>query len=531
MGSRLKTSAMSPARRARAGLIVAVVGLAAAGCTDDSGISDVTSTSTTGSTSTTVAESTTTAPLDDATTVPGEAGTSTTVPPAPGVDLPPLLENSEGAHDQLTGVGRLTGQGSDCTAFLVDTGADDGPAFALTNGHCVGLFDSSTVIVDGSGGGTVAFNRFVDTDNVEVAVAAVRWATMRGVDIAVLELDTTLGDLRDRDVVAYSLRPPPLEDTGIRVVGVPVTGVDPEEYFLRASDCSAGTTTRLLEFTWLWDAAQSNDCDAIVGGNSGSPVFDPDGNVVGIINTTTVAAAPGGECYLGHPCELTSASARMVADTSYAIPVDGVAACFTPAGTFDVSTCDLERGAPPVTLAISAPAQQSPASWQLSIQAAAGPGTPALAGKAGPIGQVDCRDAAGYQPIDAATFQPPAPSGEGFHVACVAPLDGATVGTDVASHAILQVDDTPPVVEPELSIIEGEDGEYSIEPIFATPELSDYVLKVGPPADTDCADPEGYVRYRRIPIQVPAADVPASVCVIGSDLADNAAPPARFELD
>jgi hypothetical protein len=154
----------------------------------------------------------------------------------------------------------------------------------------------------------------------------------------------------------------------------------------------------------------------------------------------------------------------------------------------------------------------------------------ALAGKAGPVGQVDCREASGYQPIDAAAFQPPAPSGEGFHVACVAPLEGATVASGVASFAILQVDDTPPVVEPELSIIEGEDGAFSIEPIFATPELSDYLVKVGPRATVDCADPEGYVRYRRMPIQVPAADVPASACVIGHDLADNAAPAVRFEL-
>jgi hypothetical protein len=285
------------------------------------------------------------------------------------------------------------------------------------------------------------------------------------------------------------------------VVGVPVTGVDPEEYFPRASDCAAGPTSRLLEFTWLWDAAQSNDCDAIVGGNSGSPVFDPDGNVVGIINTTTVAAAPGGECYLGHPCELAVAGAGMVADTSYAIPVDGVAACFTAAGTFDVSACDLEAGAPVVTVAIGAPAQQSPASWQLSIDAAPGA---ALVAKAGPIGEVDCRDAAGYQPIDPAAFQP---------------------------QPILQVDDTPPVVEPELSIVEGEDGDFGVEPIFATPELSDYLVKIGPRATVDCADPDGYVRYRRIPLQVAATDVPASVCVIGHDLADNAAPPVRFELD
>ena len=99
-----------------------------------------------------------------------------------------------------------------------------------------------------------------------------------------------------------------------------------------------------------------------------------------------------------------------------------------------------------------------------------------------------------------------------------------------AAFVVLQVDDTPPVVEPDLSAVESDDG-YRVEPIFATPELSDYQVKIGRFSSTDCADPRGYVRYRRIPIEVAVAELPASVCVIGYDLADNASEPARFELD
>lgn len=542
MGAHVDSRPRSARRWARAAAVVAVAAVAGVACTDDSGRGGDTSvtatpasTSTTtstvpGSASTAPTDSASTAPGQDGTTVPGGEGTTTTsTTPVPGVELPPLLENDGGANDALTGVGRLTGQGSDCTAFLVDTGADEAPAFALTNGHCVGLFDNRSVIVDGPGGGTVAFNRFVDTDDVEVGIASVRWATMRGVDLAVLQLDTTLGDLRDQEVAAYVLRPFAPEATGIRIVGVPVTGVDPDEYYVRASDCAAGHTTRLLEFTWLWDAAQANDCDAIVGGNSGSPVFDPDGDVVGIVNTTTVAASPGGECYLGHPCEVTAAGAAMATATSYAMPVDGVAACFTAGGTFELGSCDLEAAAPPVTVTLSAPVQQSPAAWQVSIEGAAG--TIELAGKAGPIGEVDCREAAGYQPIEPQTFQPAAPVGEGFHVACVATVSGGVPDTASSSAVILQVDDTPPVEEPELSIIETGDGGFRVEPIFATPELSDFIVKVGRFAATDCADPDGFVRYRRIPIPVAAEELPASVCVIGFDFADNPSPPVRFELD
>lgn len=520
--------------------LVAVLALVAcaAACSDDRGGASTSTAPTTPPVIETTVPPTSTVPPTEP-SVPVETTPSTTVPVPPGIELPPLVENDDGANDALTGVGRLSGQGSDCTAFLVDTGADDAPAFALTNGHCVGIFDSRTVIVDGPGGGVVAFNRFVDTDDVEVGVRSVRWATMRGVDLAVLELDQTVGALGDAGVAAYALRPFALEGTGIRVVGVPVTGIDPAEWFVRAADCAAGATTRLLEFSWVWDEAQANDCDAIVGGHSGSPVFDASGAVVGIINTTTVGAGPGGECYLGHPCEVTVAGARMVADTSYAIPVDGIAGCFTPLGDFDPTICTIEPAPPAATLSLERPVQQSPASWNASIVAGDGSSEPpspganvpiGLAGRAGPIGVTDCRDATGYTPTAPDTYAVGAPPAqEGFFVACLAPLVDGEVHTRAASYAVLQVDDTPPVVAPELSVIELGD-ERSIEPIFATPELSDYVLKVGTPAGTDCADPEGYVRYRRIPVRVGADERPASVCVIGFDLAENASEPARFEL-
>jgi hypothetical protein len=156
---------------------------------------------------------------------------------------------------------------------------------------------------------------------------------------------------------------------------------------------------------------------------------------------------------------------------------------------------------------------------------------PGVAAQAGPIGTTDCRQHEGYAPTATDTFPALPPGGEGFYLACLAPLTAAGVDTSAASFAVLQVDDTPPVVQPELSILETGEGGFSVEPIFATPELSDFVVKIGRFAATDCADPDGYVRYRRIPLRVAADELPASVCVIGFDLADNPSPPARFELD
>src|SRR4029078_12320428 len=81
--------------------------------------------------------------------------------------------------------------------------------------------------------------------------------------------------------------------TDLRAVGIPVNGIPNAERVLRATGCAAAGTHRLLEWLWVWDAAQANDCPGIVGGSSGSPVFRAGSPLVvaGIINTTTIGAA------------------------------------------------------------------------------------------------------------------------------------------------------------------------------------------------------------------------------------------------
>ena len=61
----------------------------------------------------------------------GDLRVATPDPPAPPVPV------AEGAA--FTGVARLDLGGS-CTASLVETGADEAPAYLLTNGHCAGSY-------------------------------------------------------------------------------------------------------------------------------------------------------------------------------------------------------------------------------------------------------------------------------------------------------------------------------------------------------------------------------------------------------
>lgn len=60
---------------------------------------------------------------------------------------------------------------------------------------------------------------------------------------------------------------------------------------------------------------------------SGSPVLDPvSRKAVGVINTTTVGMSETGNCDLGSPCEISGQGTPPRAETSYNVPIDGLAA-------------------------------------------------------------------------------------------------------------------------------------------------------------------------------------------------------------
>src|SRR5262245_13792912 len=118
-----------------------------------------------------------------------------------------LLENGEGQNARFRGIGRLADAMS-CTAFLVDNGGGaDAPAYVLSNGHCAsdwaGSASSVRVEVDRAptSGATMRFDYFVDTPATPVAVKRIAFATMKGVDLSVVELATTRGELDARGIL------------------------------------------------------------------------------------------------------------------------------------------------------------------------------------------------------------------------------------------------------------------------------------------------------------------------------------------
>jgi len=101
----------------------------------------------------------------------------------------------------FSGVATLNA-GSNCTGTLVDTGVTAGPAYVLTNGHCVGGVGRSaqrTTLGLKWFGTAESFRAAGNLDaTLTVDVAEIAYSTMRATGTAVVRLDATLGELVGR---------------------------------------------------------------------------------------------------------------------------------------------------------------------------------------------------------------------------------------------------------------------------------------------------------------------------------------------
>lgn len=476
------------------------------------------------------------------------ASPSAVIPSTPAATPSPgskLLNGADGSLDALKGIAKFDGA-SNCTgAFIQTSNQANAPAYLITNGHCAQDWNPNEVYRDVpvGDGYTATFNYFVDTQDAHIVIPArrVAYSTMKGRDVAIIELDATVGELTGQGIQPFAIAETAPAPTIIRVYGVPVTGLAPEESYLRREDCSMTGQANLLEFQWHFFDSSRNTCRDIFGGSSGSPVFaESSDEIFALINTTTV----GGEyaCALGVPCEVTDAGIQMHPNTSYATPIVGMSHCFDEQGRFilDASTCPLDDGhqltlegqprSPSQPIIVDDSGARHHAAWNTTLS---GDFT-YYRFKTGAVSSVNCRDESAYsEPIALRSdniIEDEIPEAEGFYYLCLVAGNSPTTDATWQSFAnatvvFAQIDTTPPAIPPTLSVRDFE-TEYLIEPIFVVPELVHYILKFGPPEDTDCNDMTGYLPYRRIPLRLEkSTQIPATVCVIGYDYADNATPP------
>jgi hypothetical protein len=320
-----------------------------------------------------------------------------------------LIQQASAAGTSLTAVGRTIGLAEACTAWLLDVGAQpDQQAYAVTTARCVGQSDTATVLADeGIDDARVEFNAFAtlttatQPDLVQAPVEAVEWASVRGSDLAVLRLATSYGELVERGVQPIDAVAALEEGSQILVAGVPVQGIEPNEQYLRGSRCQVAQTSDVLEGGLLRHDSQAAECEGIRGGSWGSPVFNPAGDAVAMVNTTTNGSDVSAACAIGVPCRVAADGAVSVDEgASYLVPVADLASCF-PEGTFTLGgQCPLEDPAS-VLPAKAVPAVSTPGST-VEVQLDGGlpegfASTADIEVTQGPLGTVDCRAPQGWQ--------------------------------------------------------------------------------------------------------------------------------------
>jgi hypothetical protein len=456
-----------------------------------------------------------------------------------------LLPFRDGAS-AYSGVGRYEGRAT-CTAFFLDTGPVpivqqfDAPAYAVTNGHCPAFPGPNEVLVDQPGVGRVIFNFFVDSERrqVPVQVARVAYATMKGSDVAVLELTA-----RYMDLAVQLIRPLRVASSNRTVPGDPITIVgaplwpDLGEAFLRAVSCrTEGVASALLEGTWHWFDAPFNHCRDTLPGSSGSPVISAaDRLVIGMVNTSTRGSGAITECAIDSPCELGEAGPLTRPDTTYVASLIGIAACFDADRRFSVAEpgCPLDPGNEPVPepqhigpvnpRLATLPLGPGRRAWDVTV-----PSTSAAFRFAVVTRSPDeCRARSVYStpvsPVRTPSIDVPLPLTEGFAFLCI--VDAASIGDGwlrepTPTVIVARTDLTPPRMKAQARITESDEA-WFVRFRTVAEEVAFHAYKVGPPSETRCSDGSGYKMVLDALTALPKATRPYRLCVIPYDAAQNA---------
>lgn len=462
-----------------------------------------------------------------------------------------LLRNADGANDGFSGVGQFRATLT-CTGSLIDpsgSGAPDAKAWLLTAGHCISL-EPYGVILNQPSTASVIFNFFSDTPDRRVAIRArtVGWATMKGVDLALIELNASLGELG-----TSGIRPVRLSEMTAKAgravfwTGISLSPIPTDMQFLRRGRCTLGQRVQLMEGSWFWTGDFSNDCPDLYGGASGSPLFDAEsGAVIGVIGTSTLLnfeQGPDYDCQVNRPCLARAGGPVMQRDTSYASPVQGIAGCFDQTNGLDVRRpgCPLDPGdqltvrsgsieVPPV-------AGGKPAAWDTALSG----NQRFYAYKHFPMGMDDCRNPAAYSaPIPLAgapMIADPVGNADGYYFLCV--IAGDTPSFDSSwqqpAHASVRfkrLDSQPPLltIDYELEQLQGAYRLTNGTGGGGTSGLGPMFFKRGFLSSTDCSDPQDYRVQTSIPQIVRTSEFPVRICWKSSDKAGNYAEPAAFDF-
>ncbi len=442
-----------------------------------------------------------------------------------------VLRNSQGINDRYSGIARISAR-SQCTGWLWQPTQATDKAWVVTSGHCVQFYQKRSTSYDvlveqPAGNWSVTFKYFVDTqdDQVTIPISKIVYSTMKEVDLAILEIDSTYEELETQGISPLVLADsPPVVGEEVSVVGVPSGGVASHEAYLRRADCQQEGRFNVAEWHWFWSNTHRNSCLDISSGSSGSPMFNAAGQVFAVLNTTSHGAISQ-NCYLGNPCEVNSNEAAPAFGKNYGSEFIGVDVCFENGIASFSETCPLPTlDSVSFTTTLRNPTRPAdeeavPFKWNFDFMEQ---DPDEILWQQGRGSELTCKSVEGYHSFNRGAFPiegTAIPNKNDLYQVCFVKKSQLLQTPLHPTVFNLFVDTIPPQTRPlVVYVIFG--NTITFEPIFEVPEHSDFEVAWGRQSETDCATAK-YVPYRRNPFHVSDRELPLKVCVKSIDHAGN----------
>ncbi len=262
------------------------------------------------------------------------------------------------------GIGSFESENVTCSATLIDAGGgDDAQAYLLTAAHCYSKADGSILlpkeIITEVSASEYAFypNNFHDASEPfsdAISAQSVRYATMKGTDVMIVALNSTVGLLKKRGLQAFKIagREARLGEP-LTIYGVPTNGIDEAHNGLHEMHCKVNAKrfqkSRLGNSgspkTYTLREAIVETCSS-TGGVSGGPVLSADNEILAVVSSSK-RLAEASRLTLGS--DLTEAQKNFVWNHlgvgSGAADVSKLVGCFDGMGNFNIvlPACRLEK--------------------------------------------------------------------------------------------------------------------------------------------------------------------------------------------
>lgn len=263
-------------------------------------------------------------------------------------------------NSQWRAVGMLKTSGGTCSTTVFQIPQCNDPkrkAQILTNGHCV----STDMSVDFD-----MFHNMSAQDRVKAKVSKTVYNSFNRMDVAILELDQSYGELKQKGIEAKRIAKAPLQkDKKYDLVGVPTAGLkSPPSVYKSQCDIS-GPVSLVNQYQYWPDAVGFTGCSSVPG-SSGSGLFR-NNEIVGILNSGNFASDSKNKqpCYLG-TCTHNSGAEPELQMMNFGFDVTGLHKCYKNC-TLDTSLPECPLPDPNSEIGITPDGNSSALNWTSTL--------------------------------------------------------------------------------------------------------------------------------------------------------------------